>query len=81
MTVIGILSMQSLPYRMLKNSDDVVLDFERFNILGKDVFLPTTSPPSGETREREQALKITFSTPCLANNKFWIIYSLLSHLS
>jgi hypothetical protein len=39
----------------------------------KDGFLPTTSPPKGETgekpplgetREREQALKITFSTAC-----------------
>jgi hypothetical protein len=44
----------------------VVFDFERFNILGKDVFLPTTSPPLGETRERELALKITFSTACYA---------------
>jgi hypothetical protein len=30
----------------------------------KDGFLPTTSPPLGETREREQALKTTFSTAC-----------------
>jgi len=43
----------------------VVFDFKCFNILRKGCLLTyNISPLLGETREREQALKITFSTAC-----------------
>src|ERR1035437_4110828 len=49
------------PNRMLKHSGQ--LSFSTSNVSTscvKAVFLPTTSPPLGETRERKRALKITF---------------------
>ncbi len=51
----------------------VVFDFKLFNTLHENCLLTYNispkgetgeKPPLGETREREQALKITFSTAC-----------------
>src|SRR6266849_9391044 len=52
------------PGRVLKNIHQLSVSSSSVSTpCVKSGFLPTSSPPLGETREREQVLKITFSIP------------------
>ena len=62
---LGLWSLDEFPGRVSRNPHHVAVDLELVSTpCMKTGFIPQSSPPSGEIREREQAVETAFSTAC-----------------